>query len=43
MTTSVETVKKNLDSIKKKGYKDAFIVAFMGDKRLSLKEAEAIR
>ena len=43
MTSAVETAKKNLDSIKKKGYKDAFIIAFMGDKRLTLKEAEAIK
>jgi N-acetylmuramoyl-L-alanine amidase len=42
ITTSVETAKKSLDNIKKKGYKDAFIVAFSGDKRLTLKEAEAI-
>ncbi|MCL2040866.1 MAG: N-acetylmuramoyl-L-alanine amidase [Bacteroidales bacterium] len=42
-TSSAETAKKSLDSVKKKGYKDAFIVAFMGDKRLTLKEAEAIK
>jgi N-acetylmuramoyl-L-alanine amidase len=43
MTPAVETAKKNLDAIKKKGYKDAFIVAFMGEKRLTLKEAEAMK
>jgi N-acetylmuramoyl-L-alanine amidase len=43
MTSSAETAKKNLANIKKKGYKDAFIVAFMGDKRLTLKEAENIK
>jgi len=43
MTSSVETVKKNLENVKKKGYKDAFIVAFMGDKRLTLKETEALK
>jgi N-acetylmuramoyl-L-alanine amidase len=43
MTSSVETAKKNLENIKKKGYKDAFIVAFMGDKRLTLKEAESLK
>jgi len=42
MTSSVETVKKSLDNIKKKGYKDAFIVTFIGDKRLTLKEIEAM-
>jgi N-acetylmuramoyl-L-alanine amidase len=42
MTSSVETVKKNLDNIKKKGYKDAFIVTFIGDKRFTLKEVEAM-
>jgi N-acetylmuramoyl-L-alanine amidase len=43
MTTSVETAKKNLEKIKKNGYKDAFIVAFMDDKRLTLKEVEALK
>jgi len=42
-TTSVETVKKSLESIKKNGYSDAFIVTFIGDKRLTLKELEAIK
>ena len=42
-TSSVETVKKSLDSIKKKGYKDAFIVGFIGDKRYTLKELEAMK
>jgi N-acetylmuramoyl-L-alanine amidase len=42
MTTSVETVKKSFNNVKKH-YKDAFIVAFLGDKRLTLKEAEALK
>jgi len=43
ITSSVETVKKSLDNIKKKGYKDAFIVTFIGDKRMTLKELEAMK
>jgi N-acetylmuramoyl-L-alanine amidase len=43
MTSSAETAKKNLNIIKKNGYKDAFIVAFMGDKRLTMKEVENIK
>jgi N-acetylmuramoyl-L-alanine amidase len=39
---SEEQVKKNLSSVKNKGYKDAFIVAFIGEKRYSLKEIEAM-
>jgi N-acetylmuramoyl-L-alanine amidase len=42
-TTSLETVKKSWESIRKKGYSDAFIVGFLGDKRLTIKEIEAMK
>ncbi len=38
-----ESAKKDLKSIKKKGYNDAFIVAFIGEKRITLQEAEALK
>lgn len=35
--------KNKLSAIKNKGYKDAFVVAFIGAKRISVKEAEALQ
>lgn len=40
---NAKDVKKELEKLKKGGYKDAFAIAFLGDKRLSLTELENIK
>lgn len=39
--SSLDEAKKRLSSVKEKGYTSAFIIAFEGDKRISVKEAIA--
>ncbi|MDD4848442.1 MAG: N-acetylmuramoyl-L-alanine amidase [Bacteroidales bacterium] len=42
-TDDVKTIRKELEKIKEVGFKDAFAVAFLGDKRMTLKEAEQLQ
>ncbi|MDR0364322.1 MAG: N-acetylmuramoyl-L-alanine amidase [Bacteroidales bacterium] len=42
-STTLTQAKNKLPTIKNKGYKDAFVVAFIGNRRISAREAEALQ